>query len=67
MSDNDRFYDEALPLLDDWFADGEFSGMTPQRTVARMLVEECPCLSMQGAMAIVRVWFDCARDMGEID
>ena len=67
MSDNDRFYDDVDTLLDEWFARGEFSGMTPQRTVAWLLMGEYPHLTEDGARALVRVWFDCARDMGEID
>lgn len=61
------FYSQTDMILDDWFGDGRFSGRTPQRLVARMLREEFAHLSRDGAERIVKVWFDCAKDMGEID
>ena len=66
MSTED-FFTETDNLLDDWFYEGRFTGFTPQGAVARMLQAEYPHLSLQGAKNIVKVWFDCARDMGEID
>ena len=64
---SEGFFDEVDSLLDDWFLYGEFTGRTPQRVVARMLMDEYPHLTEDGARSIVKVWFDCARDMGEID
>jgi hypothetical protein len=67
VDEAEEFYSQTDMVLDDWFEDGRFSGYTPERSVARMLQGEFPHLSKDGARRIVKVWFDCARDMGEID
>jgi hypothetical protein len=61
--------DECHRVLDDWFELGQFSGLTPIRSVAEQLRVEHPefRLTKRGAESIVKVWMDCARDLGEID
>lgn len=61
--------DECLRVLDDWFEMGEFTGLTPVLTIARQLREDCPefGLTLQDAKNVVRVWMECARDLGQID
>lgn len=65
MGDLDRCHE----ILDDWYDFGEFTALSSLRSVARKLRGEHPELGLtkQGAMGVVRVWFDAARDMGEFD
>lgn len=61
--------DRCHEVLDDWFDDGEFTALTRISSVAMLLRFKHPefKLSRDEAIGVVKTWFDCARDMGEID